>query len=230
MTSYTYIGSELDLFREAVHWKDYYYKVIRCYLGPDVLEVGAGIGGTTKAICRHQHDRWVCLEPDPALIEVLKADQDLPKGCEIRQGTLIDLQEGEAFDAILYMDVLEHIEDDRSELQRAIAHLKPGGFLIVLAPAHQWLFSPFDQAIGHYRRYNRSMLMTLNPPGSTCVSIKYLDSVGLLASLSNRLLKQSMPTRSQIKLWDTWMVPISRVLDPILNYEIGKSILGVWQK
>ena len=40
------------------------------------------------------------------------------------------------FDAILYIDVLEHIEDDRAEMARAAARLKPGGALIVLAPAH----------------------------------------------------------------------------------------------
>jgi hypothetical protein len=48
--------------------------------------------------------------------------------------------------------------------------------------------------------------------------------------LSNRFLKQRMPTSGQIKLWDTWMVPLSKVVDPILKYAIGKSILCIWQK
>jgi SAM-dependent methyltransferase len=230
MKNYTYIGSELELFREATNWKDYYYRTIFRYLGPEVLEVGAGIGGTTKALYRQPHNRWVCLEPDPQLIDVFKSDPDLAQITEIRQGTLADLPTDERFDSILYIDVLEHIEDDQAEVQRAAAHLKPGGTFIVLAPAHQWLFSPFDRAIGHYRRYNRSMLSHLTPTGLTTVSIKYLDSVGLLASLSNRWLRQRMPTPRQIKLWDTWMVPVSRSLDPILQYAIGKSVLGVWQK
>jgi hypothetical protein len=54
--------------------------------------------------------------------------------------------------------------------------------------------------------------------------------VGLLASLSNRWLQQHLPTVGQIQLWDTWMVPISRVFDPLLQYAIGKSVLGVWHK
>ena len=230
MKSYTYIGSELELFRDAKNWKDYYYRMIRHHLGAEVLEVGAGIGGTTKVLCRQSHNRWVCLEPDPILVGVLKSEADLPAICEIRQGSLADLPAEERFDAILYIDVLEHIEDDRAEVQRATAYLKPGGFLIVLAPAHQWLFSPFDRSIGHYRRYNRLMLRKLTPSGLTIVGLKYLDSVGLLASLSNRWLKQRMPTLGQIKLWDTWMVPVSKVIDPILQYAIGKSILGVWRK
>jgi SAM-dependent methyltransferase len=230
MTSYTYIGSELELFRTAKNWKNYYYRMIRPYLAAEVLEVGAGIGGTTQVLCREAHDRWVCLEPDPLLIADLKAAPHLPGSCEVRQGTLADLPAGEYFDTILYIDVLEHIADDYTEVQRAAAHLKPGGFLVVLAPAHPWLFSPFDRAIGHYRRYTRSSLRQLSPQGLTGVSMKYLDCVGLLASLSNRWLQQHLPTVGQIQLWDTWMVPISRVFDPLLQYAIGKSVLGVWHK
>lgn len=230
MTNYSYIGSELELFSSAKNWKDYYYHMIRRYLGPEVLEVGAGIGGTTKVLCRQSHQCWVCLEPDAELIQGFKADSEIPTLCEIRQGTLADLPPNDYFDAILYIDVLEHIEDDQAEVQRAAYHLKPGGVLIVLAPAHQWLFSPFDRSIGHYRRYDKDMLRKLTTSNLTLASLKYLDSVGLLASLSNRWLKQRMPTSGQIKLWDTWMVPVSKVLDLILQYTIGKSILGVWRK
>ena len=230
MKNYSYVGSELELFSEAKNWKSYYYRMIRRYLGAEVLEVGSGIGGTTKVLCRQGHDRWVCLEPDSLLIDALKAETSLPSICEIRQGVLTELPVEESFDAILYIDVLEHIEDDQSEVQQAMIHLKTGGFLIVLAPAHQWLFSPFDRSVGHYRRYNRSMIENLTPEGLRLVKLNYLDSVGLFASLSNRWLKQRMPTEGQIKIWDTWMVPISNVIDPILQYTIGKSILGVWQK
>ena len=59
----------------------------------------------------------------------------------------------------------------------------------------------------------------------------YMDCVGLLASLGNSLLlKASMPTQRQIRIWDDWMVPLSRCLDPILGHRLGKSILTVWRK
>ena len=58
----------------------------------------------------------------------------------------------------------------------------------------------------------------------------YLDSIGLLASLANRLLlNQSMPTAAQIKTWDSVLVPCSRVLDPFLFGAVGKSVLGIWR-
>jgi hypothetical protein len=63
-----------------------------------------------------------------------------------------DQLHGQQFDSIIYIDVLEHIDADRDELERAANALQPGGFLVVLAPSHQWLYTALDKALGHYRR------------------------------------------------------------------------------
>ena len=129
------------------------------------------------------------------------------------------------------MDVLEHIKDDFSEVKTVTQHLSVGGYLVVLAPAHQWLFTPFDRAIGHYRRYNKKSLASLMPKSLDCIKLIYLDSVGLIASLGNRfVLKSKTPTKQQIQLWDKAMVPLSKSIDPLLQYSLGKSVLGIWQK
>jgi hypothetical protein len=199
-----------------------------------VLEVGAGLGATTRLLCTGRHRRWLCLEPDPHLAAAL-ADEaragNLPDCCEPRTGTLADLGPDEQFDAAVYIDVLEHIADDRAELAAAADHLRVGGKLIVLSPAHQWLFTPFDEAIGHYRRYSKRSLRAAAPAGLACRKMVYLDSVGLLASLGNRLfLRSSMPSARQLWVWDRLMVPLSRVLDPVFAGSLGKSVLGIWQK
>lgn len=230
MKNYTYIGSELELFSLSKNWKNYYHKIVFPYLGEEVLEVGAGIGSTTKILCSQSHQRWVCLEPDQLMIDILKSETNLPQICEIKHGSLSDTLFEDFFDSIIYIDVLEHIEDDLTEIKRAMANLKLGGFLIVLAPAYQWLFSPFDKSVGHYRRYNHLMIKKLTLPELKLVNLKYLDSVGLIASASNHFLKQGMPTLRQVKIWDTWIIPVSKILDPILKYRFGKSILAVWQK
>ena len=227
----TYIGSELQLFAKAANWKAYYGGKVKKYLAGDVLEVGSGIGATTQALCDGSARRWVCLEPDPEMSQETAsgiAAGRLPRCCEARAGTVRDLGAGELFDAILYIDVLEHIEDDAGELAAASDHLKTPGRLVVLSPAHQWLYTPFDREIGHHRRYNKKSLLAAAPPGLRRVELRYLDSVGLLASLGNRLLlRSSMPTEQQIRLWDRLMVPASRIVDPALNFTLGKSILGV---
>jgi SAM-dependent methyltransferase len=236
MNDYTYVGSELELFSRAARWKAYLYQQMAPFLGADVLEVGAGIGGTTKVLCRREHSRWLCLEPDGRLAEQLCGAleaRELPACCQALVGTLeaVAVAKQPPFDTLLYVDVLEHIEHDRGELAQAGGHLKPGGHLIVLAPAHQFLYTPFDKAIGHFRRYSRRSLSALQPPGLQLSQLRYLDSAGMLASLGNRLLlKQSLPTPRQIAVWDNWLVPISTVLDPITGFRIGKSVLAVWRK
>jgi hypothetical protein len=232
--SYVYIGTELDLFASAHNWKTYVRRQVSNYLGRQVLEVGAGHGGTTRVLCGPGPERWVCLEPDSSLADRLIASisaGELPDCCEPRIGTLADLDGGDLFDTILYMDVLEHIADDHAEMLRAADQLQAGGHLIVLAPAHQWLFTPFDDSIGHFRRYTKTTLRAAGPPGLALERLLYLDSIGMLASLGNRLvLKSSMPNPAQIAVWDRLMVPLSRLFDPILGYSLGKSVLAVWRK
>jgi hypothetical protein len=61
--------------------------------------------------------------------------------------------------------------------------------------------------------------------------MSYLDSAGLLASFANKLvLKRSMPTKGQIAFWDGVLVRVSRVIDPLVRYRVGKSVLGVWRR
>jgi SAM-dependent methyltransferase len=234
MTDYSYIGSELELFAAASRWKQYLHRQIAPYLGLDVLEVGAGIGATTKALCHSEHRTWVCLEPDRTLLAQLSQAieaGELPRFCRPVVGTLDDVGALAPFDTLLYIDVLEHIEDDLGQLAHASRCLRPGGHLVVLSPAHPFLFTPFDRAVGHYRRYTRKSLLGLNPPGMEVVRGRYLDSVGMLASLGNRLiLKQSMPTQGQVAFWDRILVRSSTVLDQVVGFRIGKSILGIWRK
>lgn len=220
-----YGGSELALFEKAQNWKRYWRSLVKPFISGDVLEVGAGIGSNAELLREVAHREWTCLEPDAAL-----AARIAPKPQRrVRVGTLASLTQ--KYDAILYIDVLEHIEDDRAEMARAAEHLWPGGALIVLAPAHAFLFTPVDTAIGHFRRYSKDSLRRAAPPALRQQALKYVDSVGLCASLGNRLLlKQAMPTERQILAWDRLLVPPSRVLDRALGYRVGKSVLGVWRR
>jgi hypothetical protein len=217
-----------------VHWKAYLRQRLGPFVGERVLEVGAGLGAITQALCGSKQRRWVCLEPDLGLAEGLARRAvrgELPAVCEVQAGNLATLDPGLRFDTVLYVDVLEHIEHDAEELLRAASFLTSGGALVVLAPAHAWLYTSFDRAIGHLRRYTKRTLAALTPPGLHRVELAYLDSVGLLASLGNRfLLRADLPTARQIWAWDRWLVPLSRITDPLLGHTVGKSVLGVWRR
>ena len=229
-TGFRYQGQELDVFAHARRWKAYWASRIRRWIGGDVLEVGAGLGENTAFLRNAPVRSWLCLEPDSQLALRLAAAVASLDGCSTRIGTIQSIS-GRQFDSILYIDVLEHIEADRQELSDAAALLRPGGHIVVLSPARQSLFSAFDAAIGHYRRYDRNSLRECSPPGCRLEAMFYLDCVGMAALLANRLLlRQGTPSVRQIRTWDTFMVPVSRVVDPLLRYTIGKTIVGVWTR
>ena len=229
-----YIGNELELFKHAHNWKKYYSKYFNKLLVDKVLEVGAGIGETTKFLCDGTKKIWLCVEPDDKLTDIIKekkATGYLPQNIQILSGTIDSISGQEKYNAILYIDVIEHIENDAEELMKASQLLAPNGYLIVLVPAHNYLFSPFDKAIGHFRRYDKKMLQKAVPKSLKKNKLIYLDSVGLIASLTNKFfLKQSYPTSKQIRFWDNFIVPVSKITDRILFNSIGKTVVGIWQK
>jgi 2-polyprenyl-3-methyl-5-hydroxy-6-metoxy-1,4-benzoquinol methylase len=231
---FSYPGLELEVFSHARRWKRYVREIVGPFLGKRVLEVGAGIGSTTAAVCDGAQETWLCLEPDKNLRAILvdKIERgELPGCCKASSSTVSELTADEHFTTVLYVDTLEHIEDDQLEVASAVHHLTPSGFLVVLAPAHQWLYSPFDAAIGHYRRYTRRTLLKLTTPSLRPVLVRYCDAAGLLTSLANRLLLRSTtPTHAQIQFWDRVFVPVSRVIDPLLLNNVGKSVVVVWQR
>ncbi len=228
-----YIGNELSLFKEAVNWKKYWLKHIDPYVSGHVLEVGAGIGNNSLLLLANPNiEKIDALEPDAELhqqfIQFTKASNHK---IQSRPIYLSDIPLEEKFDTILYIDVLEHIEDDKRELQDAFSHLKVNGHLVILSPAFNFLFSNFDRSIGHFRRYSKRTLSQIIPETLEPVFLHYLDSMGALASLSNKaFLKQEYPTKKQIRFWDQYIVRTSRIIDPLIFHSVGKTIVGVWKK
>ena len=234
MADYTYEGRELELFSNARKWKQYFSSILIPYIQGSVLEVGAGIGGSTITLVNNSVDSWTCLEPDPILLMYINAkirDKELPDYCHLFNGRVNDLPPGLLYDTVLYIDVIEHIEDDRLELEQVIRFLKPGGHLLILVPAIPILYSSFDKNIGHFRRYRRKTLKLVIPGDMQQVWIKYLDSMGFIASLANKLFQRKpTPSESQVVFWDKLLVPLSKCFDKITFHRFGKSIIGCWQK
>ena len=224
---------ELELFQDAQNWKRYWGSKVHPFLGQTVLDVGAGLGANVMHLYEPGQN-WTCIEPHEKtaaqFLENQKAGK-IPGDCSLLHGTLQDLPLEQKFESILYIDVLEHISHDKDEVVLAADKLKTGGHLIILVPAFMFLYSPFDKALGHYRRYSKSELLALQPQTLALTKAGYLDSVGLLASLANKLmLKQSMPERSQIMFWDRVLVNISRVFDPLTFFQFGRSVLVIWTR
>lgn len=233
-TQIVYESPDLELFEKATNWKTYWSSKLHSFINGRVIEVGAGLGSSTVYMCRKNHIEWVCLDPDPLHVARLTeriVGGRLPTFCRAECGVLSDLPLDLCADAILYIDVLEHIEDDEAEMQIASSRLKTGGYVVVVSPAFNWLYSPFDRAVGHYRRYIKADAYRLSVPGLKLRKTFYLDSVGFFLSLLNRVLLQaSMPSAQQIRFWDKRIIPISLYADKLLGTAFGRTIVMVWEK
>jgi len=234
MNDYEYEGKELELFAVANNWKGYWSKEMSPYLRGSVLEVGSGISSISKLFPQKDFSSWTCLEPDSAqcnkILHEIKLG-NLSQRVKVVNGNINSLKNLMKFDTIFYIDVLEHIELDKQELINAANCLSAHGYIAILSPAHNFLFSNFDISVGHFRRYNIKMLNEITPESLKIVSIFYLDSLGMFASFFNKFyLKTKDPTLTQILFWDRFIVPVSKLLDKVIFYKVGKSIVCIYQK
>jgi len=127
-----YEGRELPLFEKCENWKRSWISQIEPYLKGNILEVGGGIVANTRMLVGKSVTGVTILElldPDNCAAIQCRFDKDPPAvPHSIRLGTIDSLDEGLAFDSIVYTDVLEHIKDDDVEIGQATRRLRPGGF------------------------------------------------------------------------------------------------------
>lgn len=230
-STFEYQGEELDEFFLQKNWRNYVLSKIKKHIKGKCLEVGPGLGYFTEVLLSLPKVTSLTLvEPDKKHTAFLEREFSLKeKGVVLHESFFSPhLIEGKV-DTALLMDVLEHIEDDKRVLLGLSDVLSEKGKIILLLPAHMFLYSDFDKSIGHYRRYDRESIKKAIPDDLKITSLKYLDSVGMLASLFARATA-TQPKRWQLWLWDKIMVPSSRILDLVFCYRLGKSMLVVLEK
>ena len=153
-----YNGTELEAFDKAHIWRKYIYHRIKKFLKKDILEVGAGIGSFTINYLSEDINATLT-DPDTHNSSVLKEKFSNNNNVKVFKCFVNEIKE--KFHNILYLNVLEHIEDDVGEIEQAIEKLNTGGTLIILVPAHQKLYGNLDKAVGHFKRYDISFFENL---------------------------------------------------------------------
>ncbi len=95
------------------------------------------------------------------------------RNVEAKLGSLpedVPLERG-VYDAVLLLDVLEHLKCDHASVEVAASLLKRGGILICTVPAHMWLWSERDAHHHHFRRYSRGRFSALFAQPPLCLEL-----------------------------------------------------------
>jgi len=208
------------LEEQAPRYNEWLLERIRPFLEIDVLEIGAGIGTFTLMLAQAPNvRRVVALEPDKDLAATLVERTKGVGNVEVLQKPVEQLTPeltGGAVDSVVCLNVLEHIQDDRTALVRMAQCLRPGGSLFLLSPAHALLFGEVDRAVHHQRRYGKAALaLLLRDTGFVVETIRYVNPVGALGWLvSSRLLKVLDIPSSSLRIYEH-LVPVLKLVDRV---------------
>jgi hypothetical protein len=128
--------------------------------------------------------------------------------------------------------VLEHIEDDRGELQKVYETLEQGGHCLIFVPAFMSLYGAFDKKVGHFRRYTKKELEEkAKSAGFEIVKSKYFDFVGMFPwYIKYKLLKSDSLESGAVTAYDKFAVPVTKQFERFLSFPAGKNILTVLKK
>jgi len=209
------------------------YEEITPYLGSRMLEVGCGMGNFVEYL----KDREFYMGTDVSVYSVTHI-QEIYRGFPNVQARVVDVVDDAfrklvefKFDTVFSLNVFEHVADDLRALKNAFHVLQPGGKIIIVVPAHAWLYGAIDCSIGHYRRYGKNDIEQLfAKTGFALLKLKYINALGALGWLvSGRVLHNTTPPSGQLRLFNR-LVPLLKAVERKIPVPFGISLLTVAKK
>ena len=222
-----YVGREtLSDLRHARNYNAHLRALIQENYNEDssVLDFGAGNGHFLNLI-KDKGREFYAVEPDAALRELIRKSTPakvLPPG---------DIEVG-SIDFLYTLNVLEHIENDEPTFELFFDWIRPGGTLLVYVPAFPHLYSKFDSAIGHFRRYTKSELVEkVEKAGFRVSEVEYVDPVGYAFAFIYRLFFNSgSVSPNQLLVFDKFFYPVSKKVSKLTRKLFGKNLLLIAKK
>ena len=220
----------LENLKRADRYNNWIFEQIKPHLGDKVLEVGCGNGNFTEFLAQHCAE-VIAIDINQEYIKIAKQRLEAQSGVTILQGDVTKTQLQNNFNAIVMLDVLEHIENDVEILKKLNTLLKPGGKLIIKVPALNYIYGEMDRVIGHYRRYNKKTLInTFKQANLTQPSVWYFNVAGIPGWwLNSKVLKRTNPPSGQVSLFNK-VVPILSTVENIVKLPVGLSLFAIASK
>lgn len=217
---------------KAQNYRRWQLAMVAPYLKGTVLEVGGGIGNFTPDLASVA-ENVISLEPNTychaQLVEKTKGLANVKVFCSTVEDLDRQLPPQPHVDAVVLMNVLEHIRDDAAVLARLKGRLRPNGRLVVLVPAGPWAFGSTDERLGHYRRYSKAGARSLMAGlGLQMERLRYYNFIGVFAWWWNaRITRRQSQNDGQIRLFDRYFVPCISRFENLICPPVGQSLLIV---
>ena len=220
---------EFEALKEAANYRKSIIQAFSQYLKGNVIEIGAGIGQMTAEFLQlPEITRLLAVEPD--LNFCLQHGKNLPRQ-ELLHGIIQDVTDGVGWDAIVSINVLEHIEDHVAELRHYRTKLAArNGHVCVLVPARPEIYSPIDKDFGHFRRYTKKELNNcFQQAGFEIVTLEYFNLTGYFAWLwTFKIMRARHFAKDQVKLFDQHIFPVTQWLEHrFTSLPFGQSLIAV---
>jgi len=233
MSAVTYEGRDLEVLADMPNYYAWIMETFTPFVSGDVIEYGAGAGAVSVRLSALAC-RLTLVEPSSNLVQSLHSGFAAAPNIEVIESTLETHALGvanDSVDAVVIVNVLEHIEDDQSALKQLFRILKPGGYLLIFVPALQGLMSTLDVMHGHFRRYHkRELAAKIRSAGGELMSCRYFDLIGVLPWLVlNKWLGSTSFNPKLVRINDQFMVPVSRAIERVPP-PIGKNLIAVASK
>ena len=238
--AFAYTGRELEAMSEASNYHAWILEIFKPYLGSHLVEVGAGVGSFSELILtQHVCKTLSLVEPSDSMYDQLRVhlrQLDSRVTLDLYHATFVEaadlIKSEQAPDSIIYVNVLEHIADDEGELDAVRRTLSESGRVFIFVPALKWLFSTFDERVGHVRRYSKSELeQKLRRAGFKILSSAYFDFPGIAPWWINyRLMKSVTMDPAAVRFYDRFIIPAVRRIESLITMPIGKNIIAIAEK
>ncbi len=206
------------------------YNTIKPYLGAKMLELGSGIG-TFSAYLIKKKKQVTLTDINLEYIKYLKGRFIGNPNVDVKQADAVKIDEkvgAVRFDTVVAINILEHIENDTIAIEKFRKVLVPQGKLILVVPAHRYLYGNFDKGLGHYRRYSKKELMEkLTKQGFTIEKIRFMNFLSALGWFSEfKILRKRHMSLLTIRLGDM-LIPLIACVEKYIKFPFGLSLFCV---
>jgi SAM-dependent methyltransferase len=233
-----YVGKDLESMSFAANYHKWILREFRPFLGKHLVEVGAGTGSFSELLLQENPQSLDLVEPSEMFDHLQQNIPQIKTNAAVSYHRAFFSQVAQQIadknqpDSIIYVNVMEHIEDDVAELKVVYQTLKPGARCFIFVPALMFLYGAFDRRIGHFRRYTkRDLDEKCRSVGFKILKSKYVDFAGILPwYVKYKIFKSDSLEQGLVNTYDKCAVPVISRLETIVKAPIGKNCLAIVEK